>query len=332
MNTFIFTCGDINGIGPEIIIKTLNRIAANSMSNFVIVCPRNVFEKEIQKNRPNFTYNINTCLRQDKQEDVQVLDIGFYKHEYGLPTDYSGNAAYNAIEIALNYSDNLLKTAIITAPISKKALSLAKINFPGHTEMLANWFKVKNYVMMFLSNKLNASLLTIHEPIKKVSRLITPKLLNEKLDTIISSMNIDFRIINPQIALLGLNPHCGEEGIIGTEEINTVKPFLFNYKFKQNIAGPFSPDAFWGRKLYKQFDMIVGMYHDQVLIPFKLLTLDKGVNFTAGLPIVRTSPDHGTAYEIAGKGIANESSMLEAYYYAKKILNNRQLHEKKSKL
>ena len=258
--------------------------------------------------------------------------IGFYKHEYGLPTDYSGNAAYNAIEIALNYSDNLLKTAIITAPISKKALSLAKINFPGHTEMLANWFKVKNYVMMFLSNKLNASLLTIHEPIKKVSRLITPKLLNEKLDTIISSMNIDFRIINPQIALLGLNPHCGEEGIIGTEEINTVKPFLFNYKFKQNIAGPFSPDAFWGRKLYKQFDMIVGMYHDQVLIPFKLLTLDKGVNFTAGLPIVRTSPDHGTAYEIAGKGIANESSMLEAYYYAKKILNNRQLHEKKSKL
>lgn len=332
MNTFLFTCGDINGIGPEIIIKTLNRISANSQSHFVVVCPRNVFEKEIEKNRPKFTYNINRHLRQDKLEDVQVLDIGFYKHEYGLSTDYSGNAAYEAIEIALNYSINLLKTAIITAPISKKALSLAKIHYAGHTEMLAKWFNTKNYVMMFLSNKLNASLLTIHEPIRNVPRLITPKLLNEKLDIIISSMKIDFRIYDPKVALLGLNPHCGEDGLIGTEEINTIKPFLFNYKFKQNIAGPFSPDAFWGRKLYKQFDMIVGMYHDQVLIPFKLLTLDKGVNFTAGLPIVRTSPDHGTAYEIAGKGIANESSMLEAYYYAKKILKNRQLNERKSKL
>ena len=330
MNTFIFTCGDINGIGPEIVIKTLNRIATNSRNNFIVVCPRNVFEREIRKTKPKFSYNINEQLKQDKSEDVQVLDIGFYKHEYGLPTIYSGKAAYTAIEIALNYSDNLLKTAIITAPLSKKALSLAKINFPGHTEMLANWFKIKNYVMMFLSRKLNASLLTIHEPIKKVPRLITQKLLTDKLSLIMSAMKIDFRKNDPTIAILGLNPHGGEDGIIGTEEINTLKPFLFSCKFKQNIAGPFSPDAFWGRKLYKQFDMVVGMYHDQVLIPFKLLTVDKGVNFTAGLPIVRTSPDHGTAYDIAGKGIASESSMLEAYYYAKKILNNRQINAKKS--
>ncbi len=327
MNTYIFTCGDINGIGPEIVIKTLNRIATDSKSRFVFFCPKNIFNNEIQKVKPKFNFVINSSLSNDYYTEVQVVDIGYHKLNYGLPTVQSGKAAYKAIELALEESFNSFNLAIITSPISKKALSLANVNYRGHTEILADWFNIKSYVMMFLANQLKVSLLTIHEPIQKISTLITKELLKDKLDVIVSSMKSDFRIKNPEIALLGLNPHSGEEGLIGKEEIKVINPFLSKYKHRKNIFGPFSPDAFWGNKLYKKYDMVVGMYHDQVLIPFKLITFNKGVNFTAGLPIVRTSPDHGTAFDIAGKGIADESSMLEAFYFAKKILRNRQLGE-----
>ena len=220
----------------------------------------------------------------------------------------------------------LIDKAIITAPISKKALALARINYPGHTEMFADWYGVKNYAMMFLSKKLKAALLTIHQPLKMVSRLINQDLLENKFKLILETLRKDFKVITPKVAVLGLNPHAGEDGLIGDEEKNIILPFIKKFSKRKYFFGPYSPDAFFGMKMYLNYDMVVGMYHDQILNPFKLLNFNKGVNYTAGLPIVRTSPDHGTAFDIAGKGIADESSMVEAYRYAEKILLNRKLH------
>ena len=190
--------------------------------------------------------------------------------------------------------------------------------------MYAEWSNVSNFVMMFLSKKMNAALATIHEPIINVPKLINLKNLKNKLNVIINSLVTDLGIKNPKIAVLGLNPHAGEEGLIGKEEQSILRPLLNLNEFSNYLSGPFSPDAFFANRLYKNYDLVLGMYHDQVLIPFKLINFGSGVNYTAGLPIVRTSPDHGTAFDIAGKSLANESSFLEAYKYAKKIVNNRE--------
>ena len=170
---------------------------------------------------------------------------------------------------------------------------------------------------------MNAALITIHKPIKEVSSLISKELISDKLEVIINSMNKDFNIKSPSIAVLGLNPHAGENGLIGDEEKNIIEPIIKKFKKKVNITGPFVPDAFFANHSYKNFDIVIGMYHDQVLIPFKMLNFSSGINYTAGLPIVRTSPDHGTAFDIAGKNLANELSILEAYHYAENIVNNR---------
>jgi 4-hydroxythreonine-4-phosphate dehydrogenase len=178
-------------------------------------------------------------------------------------------------------------------------------------------------MMLFLSEKLNAGLLTIHTPISKVSKLISKERIIKSINILNSTAIRDLGIPNPKIAVLGLNPHAGENGLIGNEEEKIIKPAIKSLQKKINVTGPFVPDAFWGNKAYKKFDMILGMYHDQVLIPFKLLNFNSGVNFTAGLNLIRTSPDHGTAYDIAGLNKANESSLLQSYEYAIKIFQNR---------
>jgi 4-hydroxythreonine-4-phosphate dehydrogenase len=168
-----------------------------------------------------------------------------------------------------------------------------------------------------------ATLFTIHHPLKDVSKLFSYKKLSTLVEVIINTLKFDLEISEPKIAVLGLNPHAGENGIIGKEEIDIISPVVKQYEELVEIEGPFSSDAFFGSKAYKNYDMIIGMYHDQVLIPFKLLNFGGGVNYTAGLPIIRTSPDHGVAYDIAGKFIADESSILQAFKYAKRIVNNR---------
>ncbi len=327
MNTFVCTCGDINGIGPELVIKTLNRIAKKSKHKFVFICPANVFLSEIKKINPQFDFESINSLDYSSDDSVSIIDFGEFKREFGRPTKYSGQAAFKALQIAYTITSKSLNSCIITAPISKTALSLAEINYPGHTEMLAAWSKVKNFAMMFLSKKLKAALLTIHCPINRVSKLITEDLLESKFSLIFKTLQNDFKIKVPKIAVLGLNPHSGEGGLIGNEEQKVIIPFMKQYSNRKYFTGPFSPDAFFGMKMYLNYDMVVGMYHDQILNSFKLLNFNKGVNFTAGLPIIRTSPDHGTAFDIAGKGLADESSMVEAYKYAKRILMNRKIDE-----
>jgi 4-hydroxythreonine-4-phosphate dehydrogenase len=321
---YIFTCGDINGIGPEIVIKSLNRLSGKKANQFIFVCPGNVFKETSSFIKPSFGVKIVKKIDELNDESIILFDIGTFKLNTGKPTPYSGNVAYISLEIAAELLKKKLADALITAPISKEALNSAGHRYPGHTELLADWFGIKNFVMMFLSKKTKAALVTIHKPLSEIPGLVSNEKLEAVSDVIINSLKKDFGITSPSIGVLGLNPHAGESGLIGDEEEKVIKPFLKEYKQKKYLKGPFSPDAYWGNKLYEKFDLTLGMYHDQVLIPFKLLNFSKGVNYTAGLPIVRTSPDHGVAYDIAGKNTANESSILEAFYFAEIILKNRE--------
>ena len=325
MRKYVFTCGDINGIGPEIVIKALNKLYLKKQSSFIFICPANVFRSIIKKNPVNFEYEITDKTVLSEKKKIQIIDIGNVSQKLGTPTIESGKAAYNAIKLSFELVSKKIADGIITAPISKTALKYAGINFPGHTELYAHWCKTNLYAMTFLSPKMNAALITIHEPLKNVPSMITGKLLREKFNIVYNFLKIDMRISEPKIAVLGLNPHAGENGFIGKEEEKIIKPIINEKNYSKYFDGTFSPDAFFANKLFLNYDLVIGNYHDQILIPFKLLNFWKGVNYTAGLPLVRTSPDHGTAFNIAGENIASDSSLLEAYNYAEKIIKNRLL-------
>lgn len=326
MRKFVFTCGDINGIGPEIVVKTLNKICPQKNTLSYFVCPSNVFYETIRNIKPEFKYEVVKRPNKNSDARVQVIDIGNAKLAPGLPTAASGKVSFRSIEYAFELTANNLTDALITAPISKTAFNLAGINFPGHTELLAGWSGTKDFVMMFLSKKFNAALLTIHQPVKKVPQFLNKENLKNTLSIVYSTLIKDLEISEPSIAVLGLNPHAGESGLIGTEEEKIIKPVI--KKFNKKIEGPFSPDAFFASKKYKEYDLVFGMYHDQVLIPFKMINFSSGVNFTAGLNIVRTSPDHGVAYDIAWKNKADPSSIITAFKYAKLISFNRKMNGK----
>ena len=322
-NRYIFSCGDINGIGPEIVIKALNLIAGKRGAQFIFTCPENVFNATSTFITPGFKYKTVSTIGEIQDEKIILFNTGKFAQSFGSPTKASGKAAFISLEAAVEILKQRKADALITAPLSKEALHSAGYNYPGHTEMLAEWFDTKNFVMMFLSKKIKAALTTIHKPLAAVPGLITPAKLESVFSVVIDSLKKDFKLSTPAIGVLGLNPHAGESGLIGREEEEVIKPFLKEYSQRKYLKGPFSPDAYWGNKTYEKFDLTLGMYHDQVLIPFKLLNFSKGVNYTAGLPVVRTSPDHGVAYDIAGKNTAKETSILEAFHFAEIILNNR---------
>lgn len=324
MNNFIFTCGDINGIGPETALKCLNDVYLPGRRKLFFVCPENVFELYAGKIKIGFPFEVISKLNSDsiRSDKVTVIRIKNKKIVPGRPSADSGRAAFDSIYTAFELLKISKRSAIVTAPISKSAFKSAGIEYPGHTELFAEWTGVKNYLMMFVSNKIRMGLVTIHEPVIKISGLITFERITSSIKTVINSLKNDFGIISPRIAVLGLNPHAGEEGRIGLEEERIIKPAVKSFKNK-NIEGPFSPDAFFAARKYKDFDFTLGMYHDQILIPFKFMDFYRGVNFTAGLDIVRTSPDHGTAYDIAGKMIADHRSTLSAFRLANTIINNR---------
>ena len=326
MRKFVLTCGDINGIGPEIVIKTLNKIYPDKNTCFCFVSPLNVFYETIQTIKPKFKFEIVKKFKENLNTQVQVIDIGNVRVTPGKPTKVSGETAFNSLECAFNIVLQKKADALITAPISKTAFNLAGIPFPGHTELIAKWSGSKDFLMMFLSAKMNAALLSIHSPMKKVPQLVTKERIKKSLEIISLTLRYDLNILNPEIAVLGLNPHAGENGLIGDEEERIIKPAIKT--LSKNINGPFSPDAFFAAKKYKDYDLVLGMYHDQVLIPFKMINFSSGVNYTAGLNIVRTSPDHGVAYDIAWKNRAGEKSILEAYKYARLISFNRKKNEK----
>ncbi|MDR3610605.1 MAG: 4-hydroxythreonine-4-phosphate dehydrogenase PdxA [Ignavibacteriaceae bacterium] len=320
MNTFIFTCGDINGIGPEIIIKSLNKIYKYPGKRFIVLIPHNIFNLTAEIVKPEFNYVVINKPEDLNRDEVIIFDLGKGNQVLGQVSKEAGKFSYSAIKTSINLLNDKKADAVITAPISKTSMHKYGIKFPGHTEIYSEWCGVKDYAMMFLSAEFNAALVTIHEPIKKVPMLITQKLLKNTIGIVKRTLQSDLAINDPRLAILGLNPHAGESGHIGKEEVKILKPVIDKLSY---CSGPFSPDAFFANRLYKNYDCVIGMYHDQLLIPFKMLNFSNGVNYTAGLPIVRTSPDHGTAFDIAGKGIADESSMLQAFRYADIIVNNR---------
>ncbi|MGK9477219.1 4-hydroxythreonine-4-phosphate dehydrogenase PdxA [Melioribacter sp. OK-6-Me] len=324
MPKFAITCGDVNGVGPEIILKAIFRLASRRR-NFFIYIPHNIFEHYRKKLNVDIAYDvIENEEHANGKFNIHICNLGKARLTAGKPSKESGEISYYAILRAVKAVEDNLCDGIVTAPISKEALSMAGINFPGHTELLAHLTATKDYSMVFLSEKMICSLLTIHVPVKNVPKMINKRVLKKNIEILYRVLSNDIGLKNPRIAVLGLNPHAGENALIGKEEKLIIKPVVDLFNF---VDGPFPADAFFGAALYKKYDGIVGMYHDQVLIPFKMLYFNTGVNYTANLPIVRTSPDHGTAFDIAGKGVAMERSMVEAILWAEKIIRNRKKNE-----
>lgn len=320
----VFTCGDVNGIGPEISLKVFNKIISSKNKNKIIfICPKNIFEFYYKQLKLKFHFQFINAPKEASNLYLNVLPLQNIDLKPGKITAKAGKTSYDAIITALKLIKDNDADILITAPISKEAINKSGIVFSGHTELLASSENTDDYLMMFLSNNIKSALLTIHKPLNIVSSLISKEKIISAVKLLHKTAIQDFGIPNPSIAVLGLNPHAGENGLIGDEEINVISPSIKYLRKKYLVDGPFVPDAFWGNKTYKKYDIILGMYHDQLLIPFKLLHFNSGVNFTAGLKLIRTSPDHGTAFNIAGENIADASSLFESYKYAIKIFNNR---------
>ncbi|MFY0654054.1 MAG: 4-hydroxythreonine-4-phosphate dehydrogenase PdxA [Cyclobacteriaceae bacterium] len=321
------TIGDINGIGPEVIIKSLenNKILNHVTpviygSSKIISYYRKAFDKH------NFNFNQVKSLENIHHKKVNVLNCWEETADLnpGEQTESGGKYALISLEKATKDVTSGHLDALVTAPINKHNIQSDSFNFPGHTEYLTDIVGSKESLMFLVSENIRVGVVTGHVPLKDVPENITEEKIKVKLDLMIKSLKKDFGIVKPKIAVLGLNPHAGEDGLLGSEENEIISPVIESYKSKgQIILGPYAADGFFGAGQHLKFDGVLAMYHDQGLIPFKSLDFDSGVNFTAGLPIVRTSPDHGTAYSIAGKNEANENSMRRAIYMAMDIANYR---------
>ena len=320
-----FSIGDLNGIGGELILKIIKE--RELLKSFTPIIYASA--KVINFLNDHFKYLINfneiNHVRQALPYEINVLNVWTEDIEikFGEPTKESGKYAVLSLQSSVKDLKLNLIDVLVTLPINKHNIQSKKFNFPGHTDYISNVLNGES-LMFMVSKELKVGLLTDHVPINKVSSLINESLISKKINIIINSLRIDFGISNPKVAVLGVNPHTGDNGVIGIEDDTIIRPAIDNLKKSGNlIFGPYSADSFFGSKQYQNYDAIIASYHDQGLIPFKTLTFGKGVNFTAGLDRIRTSPDHGTAYEIAGKGIVNLESFEEAILTAIMIYRNR---------
>lgn len=328
--TIGITQGDINGIGYEVILKALsdNRI----LDLFIpVIYGSSKVAAFHRKNLdlPAFNLNAVNSVKEITSKRVNIINCTDeeIKVELGQSTEEAGKAAYESLERATDDLNNGLIQAVVTAPINKNNIQSENFHFPGHTEYLEKKFGEKeSSLMMLVSEVVKVAVVTGHIPVKNISETITPELILHKLKILNHSLIEDFGIVRPRIAVLGLNPHAGDEGVIGNEEKNIIIPAIKKANEEENLLcfGPYPADGFFGSGNYQKFDAILAMYHDQGLIPFKLLAMEDGVNFTAGLRVIRTSPAHGTAYDLAGQNLASESSFLNALYLACDIYRNRE--------
>lgn len=325
------SCGDMNGIGLEIIIKTLSD---NRLLEF---CTPVIFSsvKAINFCRKTLTeipFNYQTTKDLNRLNNKQVNVFTCWEEEVAInPGQLSNDAGKYAI-LSLQTAVAALKQnqidGLVTAPIHKKNIQSAEFNYTGHTPYLKDTFAVKDVVMMLCAGDFRVALVTEHIPVSEIAKHITKEAILSKLNIIHKSLQKDFGISRPRIAVLGLNPHAGDEGLIGNEEETIIKPAIKEAKNNNMlVVGPFSADAFFARGNQEKFDAVLAMYHDQGLIPFKTIASGHGVNYTAGLPGVRTSPDHGVAFDIAGKDQADPSSFLVAIYECIDIIKRRAEYE-----
>jgi 4-hydroxythreonine-4-phosphate dehydrogenase len=321
------TIGDLNGVGPEVVMKALadNRITA--MITPVIYGSAKVisFYKK-QLNIEEFNYTQSKQRGQFAPKNINVVNCWEDNFDItpGKASKESGKAALMAIRQACDDLKEGILDGLVTAPIDKQSIHSVEFPFKGHTEFLTEFFGAGESLMFMVSEKLKIGLVTEHVSLKDVPSLVTKEKVEKKLSLMEASLKKDFGIQKPKIAVLGLNPHAGDGGLLGMEEEDIIKGIVSEQRSKGKLVfGPFPSDGFFGNAQYTRYDAILAMYHDQGLIPFKTLAFENGVNFTAGLPVVRTSPDHGTAYNIAGKNQANEQSIREAIYAAASIFKSR---------
>ncbi len=325
------TIGDINGVGPEIIIKTFEDNRMHQVCTPVIYGSAKTLsyhKKILNNNEFNFTTIHNIGETNHKRTNVINCWEEEIKFEIGKPTPDGGKYAFAALQAACKDLSEGNIDVLVTAPIDKKTMQQDGFRFPGHTEYLAQQFNAPDFLMMLVSDRLRVATVTGHVPVKNVATELTQEKIISKIKVMHHSLKRDFGIRKPRIAVLGLNPHSGDSGLIGSEEQDIISPAIKTV-FEQGmmVYGPYGADGFFGSSNFKNFDGILAMYHDQGLVPFKAISFETGVNFTAGLPVVRTSPDHGTGYDIAGKNIASEDSLRSAIYMACDIFNNRQVYD-----
>lgn len=321
------TQGDINGIGYEVILKTLedNRILELCVP-IIYGSPKvAAYHRKALELNQNLNLINSAADASDKHMNIINCNSDEVKVELSQCTQIAGEAAFQAIEKATADLKSGALDAIVTAPINKKNIQSAQFTFPGHTEYFEQTFGKKGDALMLLvSDRLRVAVATGHVPVSKVAQTLTKELILNKIKILNNTLKKDFNIERPRIAVLGLNPHSGDQGVIGNEEQEIIKPAVTEALENEIICvGPLPADGFFGSDDFTKYDAILAMYHDQGLIPFKLLSMDSGVNFTAGLSVVRTSPDHGTAYDIAGKNLASENSFRQALYTAIDIVRNR---------
>lgn len=325
------TIGDVNGIGMEVIMKTFQDNRMMDDLTPIIYGSADVAKthrkalgienfsfhgiKEADDARPKMANLINVW---DEELEITI----------GTPSKETGIYAFKSLEAAVTDLAANKLDVLITAPIDKDTIQGESFDFPGHTEFLAKMSNVEESLMFLVADDLRVGVVTGHVPLKEVAEKLDRDIIVRKLRLMNESLLKDFAISSPKIAVLGLNPHAGDNGLLGNEEKEVILPAIREAKEEGlYVYGPYGADGFFGTASYKKFDAVLAMYHDQGLVPFKTIAFENGVNFTAGLPIVRTSPDHGTAYEIAGKNIASESSLRHAIYVACDIYRNRQLYK-----
>lgn len=317
--------GDLNGVGIEIILKTFQDSRMLDFCTPIIFASTKAISQ--QRKHLNIKINYNGVENASKSVPGKVNIVNVWKKtpqlSFGNPTEESGKYAFYSLKAAVSALKNKAIDVLVTAPIDKQNMQSEEFNYPGHTDYLAKEFEGKA-LMLMIAEELKVGLLTDHIPVKDVGDNITPELIAEKISILHHALIKDFRIRKPKIAVLGINPHSGDNGLIGNEDEEILKPAIKKISDSGKLVyGPYAADSFFGSDNYKNFDGIMAAYHDQGLIPFKTLTFGNGVNYTAGLTKVRTSPDHGTAYDIAGKGEASFQSFKESMFWAIRIFKNR---------
>ncbi len=329
------SCGDLNGIGLEVVLKTFQDQRMLEMCTPVLYGVSrvmNYYKKSVGVQ--DLAYHIASDASKLRSRKLNVIEVydGDFKVNFGNADKVAGEIARRAL---VNATEDLASNkldVLITAPINKDTIHSEDFPYNGHTEYLADYANEEHPLMLLVNDNLRVGLVTGHVALKEVSNVLTTELIVAKLDAMNKSLLSDFNIPSPRIAVLGLNPHSGDNGLLGEEEKTIIQPAL-EIASKQGIMafGPYPADGFFGSHAYKKFDGVLAMYHDQGLAPFKALSFNAGVNFTAGLPIVRTSPDHGTGFDIAGQGVASEDSFRKAVYTALDIHENRKEYRELTK-
>ncbi|WP_339136846.1 MAG: 4-hydroxythreonine-4-phosphate dehydrogenase PdxA [Candidatus Electrothrix sp. GW3-4] len=329
MKPIAMTMGCPVGVGPEILLRFFKNLEEKTAFPPVVLGDLAVLARtaeQLQIQAELVPWHPGNEIRPGTVPVMELSQLNAKELQWGKPTRETSLAMAEYIRVAVEHTQDGDFAAMVTCPISKKALNNAGIHFPGHTEMLAHLTKTDHYRMMLAGSRLRVVLVTIHEPLAKISELLTIAEIQDCISMTAESLRKDFSIRSPKIAVAALNPHAGEQGMFGQEEIEIIQPALDQYEQGGNeaeISGPWPPDTIFYRAANHEFDAVVCMYHDQGLIPFKLLHFQDGVNVTLGLPIIRTSVDHGTAYDIAGQGKADPTSLEAAWQMAAHIANNR---------